>query len=148
MRRTLVSLALGALFVAGCGRTTPLDFKGKSRPAAPVDVSIYVNNHHLLISPSSVGAGPVDFTVANQSCYNETVWAGVLHEKGAITVSGPVPSDATAQISVTMHPGVYVLQADSYGNARCERESSVVIRGAKLRVGGPSRSGDSALLQP
>ncbi len=58
-------LACAALAVSACGSsatgaTTP-------RPPAPVNLTVYIDNSRVSVSPSSVGAGPVEFIITNQA---------------------------------------------------------------------------------
>jgi len=56
-RWTIRMLALGALAVSGCGGTS----KGATtpRPPAPVNLTVYIDNSRVSVSPTTVGAGPV-----------------------------------------------------------------------------------------
>jgi hypothetical protein len=150
MRRlAVVALALCALLVAGCGSTTPLNFKGKSRPSPPVDVSVYLNQRQILASPGSVAAGLVAFTFANQS--SNTQYILIRHHGYHSVISRdhqslPIRAGATAQLTLDIGPGDYEIgtAAEFLGAALDDH----YVTPAPLRVGPPGQAGDSALLQP
>ncbi len=145
MRRlALPAVALAALLVAGCGSTTPLAFKGKSRPSPPVDVSVYVNDHGISVSPASVGAGLVAFYVTNQATRAELITAFRAHHPNGPTVSsGELPPNGTAIVTADLRTGRYDLTGSGFVGG-----NPAPITPAHLRIGAPRQAGDSALLQP
>lgn len=143
-RLTLVTLALCGVVVAGCGSTTPLDFKGKSRPSPPVDVSVYVNDRGVSISPSSVGAGLVVFYVTNQATRAEMITVVRAHHPNLLAVtSGELQPNGTATVTADLRKGHYGLTGSGFVGG-----NPAPIAPALLRVGPPRQAGDSALLQP
>jgi hypothetical protein len=89
--RTIGILATGAMAVAACGSAGS---QSPSRPRAPtpVNLTVYVNDSRVLVSPSSLGAGPVLFIVTNQASASESL---------AISASGSsTPLASTAKVSV------------------------------------------------
>jgi hypothetical protein len=145
MRRlALVALAFCGLLAAGCGSTTPLAFKGKSRPSPPVGVSVYVNDHGISISPSSVGAGLVAFYVTNQATRAELITIFRAHHPDATALnSGDLPPNGTATVTVDLRKGRYDLTGSGFVGG-----NPAPIAPALLRIGPPRQAGDSALLQP
>jgi hypothetical protein len=143
-RLTLVALALGGLLVAGCGSTTPLDFKGKSRPSPPAGVSVYVNNRQVLVSPRSVSAGLVTFTVANQSSRRETLWLAGTGGNCTVATSGSVAPGQTAQFTVQLLDGAYTVGPCTAKGA----PGATSVKLGDLTVNSASGAGNSALLQP
>ena len=145
MRRlAVVALALGALLIAGCGSTTPLDFKGKTRPSAPVDVSVYVNNQRVLVSPAALGAGLITLNITNQA--SRSLMIDVAGTGGNCTTpgSGPMAPDTTAQLTLELGTGGYTVGPCTPGGS----PGASAIKAAALNVGSPRRDGDNALLQP
>jgi len=144
MRRARLGwIALGALLIAGCGTTTPLNFKGKSRPTPTVNVSVYVGPSHVLVSPTTVSAGIATFNVTNQSGSTESVRVVPDHSTPNNTVLaaesdsiGPIPSGGTAQLTLQLSDGGYPYAI-----------TSGKISGT-LRVTPATKAGNSALLQP
>lgn len=148
-RRALPAVALAALLVAACGSTTPLAFKGKSRPSPPVDVSVYVNHRQILASPDSVAAGLVEFTLANESSHTQymLIWHHGYHSvAGQDHQSLPIRAGATAQLTLDIGPGDYEI-----GTAAEDPGASLddhYVTPASLRVRPAGQAGNSALLQP
>ena len=145
MRRlAVVALALGALLIAGCGSTTPLNFKGKTRPSAPADVSVYISNQRVLVSPAAFGAGLITLNVTNQASKSLDVY--VAGKGGSCTMpgSGPMAPNTTAQMTLELGTGGYTV-------GPCTPDGSPgasPIKAAALNVGAPRRDGENALLQP
>jgi hypothetical protein len=148
MRRlAVVALALGALLIAGCGSTTPLDFKGKTRPSAPVDVSVYVNNQRVLVSPAKIGAGSALFTVANESSQDEDLCVGPAPPlKGCVTYFPSIAAGSTAQLTGDLKRGKYRLEVNTIGNDH--RPPHEITTSGQLLAGAARQDGDNALLAP
>lgn len=143
-RTTIGMLAVGALAVSACGATS----KGATtpRPAAPVDLTVYIDNSRVSLSPSSVGAGPVTFIITNQASHAESL--AVLRAGSAagqpLANTGPINPQATAQVTVNFgSPGAYALSTSGDGEG-----GGPSIRAASLHVGKPRPSSNNQLLQP
>ncbi|HTW12932.1 MAG TPA: hypothetical protein VME01_09325 [Solirubrobacteraceae bacterium] len=138
MRHTTLGIAAaGAVLVAGCGTATRLDFRGRSRPATPLEVSVYYGSNDLLVDPRTFTPGPVQFNITNQS--SDTV----MFALSSTSSSTSIPPGATGQITVDLTRPAYVIQA-----ARALRRNHTAVRVAILHRQGPARTGNSALLQP
>jgi hypothetical protein len=143
-RTTIGMLAVSALAVSACGAssqgaTTP-------RPAAPVNLTVYIDNSRVSVSPSTVGAGPVAFIITNQASQAESlaVLAAGSAAGQALADTGPINPQATAQVTVDFSsPGHYAL---STGGGDGSGGSS--IRAASLVVGKQRANSNSQLLQP
>jgi hypothetical protein len=137
-------LAVSALAVSACGSTS----QGATtpRPPAPVNLTVYIDNHRVSLSPSSVGAGPVAFIITNQASRAESLAilpAGSAAGQ-ALANTGPINPQATAQVTVNFSsPGAYSL---STGGGQASPGSS--IRSAKLTVGKARPNSNNQLLQP
>src|SRR4051812_32182883 len=70
-----------ALSVAGCGRN---DFKNDPRPPVPAEVSGKIAKDGVAVSPKELGAGLVNFTIAN-----------LTTKPGTLAIHGPVDADST-----------------------------------------------------
>jgi hypothetical protein len=141
---TIGMLAVSALAVSACGSssqgaTTP-------RPPAPVNLTVYVDNSRVSLSPASVGAGPVAFIITNQASQAESI---AILPKGsaagqALADTGPINPQATAQLTVNFSkPGTYALSTGGGDGA-----SGSAIRAATLTVGKTRANSNSQLLQP
>jgi hypothetical protein len=122
-------VAACGLLAAGCGSSS--HFTDFHRPPTPVDLTVYVNNHHVSVSPSRVGAGPVIFYVTNQATQSETVTIG-----SSQNTTGPINPDSSARIQVDLPTGEYLVKAGPQ------------IAPATLHIGKPRPNADNTLLQP
>jgi hypothetical protein len=134
--RRLATFAIGALVVAGCGDD---DFENLPRPPLNVGLSGVIQDDQVTVSPSSVGAGPITLTVANQTDEAQTV---TLEGESFRERVGPVPPNATGEIQRTLEPGQYEVRA---GTGRARREE---IAPATLEIGAERESSSNDLLLP
>ena len=126
--------ALCAVALAACGGGGQ-HFADVPRPPTPVDLSVYINNRHVAISPAKVGAGPVVLYVTNQASRTETLT--IRRAGAAVASSGPINSGQTAQVSADLRsPGSYAIATGG------------PVRAARLRIGKPRPNADNVLLQP
>lgn len=139
MSRTHVAfLAAGALGISACGSSA--HFADKPRPATPVDLTVYVNDTRVSVSPATVGAGPVIFYVTNATSRTESVTVQARDGR-ALATTGPINPQQTNQVQVDLSPGAYSLNTSGGAGAPA-------IRPAALRIGAPRPNADNALLQP
>jgi hypothetical protein len=129
-------LAFGA---AGCGDDG--DFANEARPPEELTVSTVITPKRVTVSPSRLGAGPVELLVSNQTTtsrrltlQSETLGAGGRELKQS---TGPINPGDTSSLKADLDPGTYTVTAgdDAIGLARIE-------------VGAPRPSGQDRLLQP
>ncbi len=137
-------LAGTALVVSACGSTAPAIVN--PRPAAPVNLTVFIDNSRVSVSPSTVGAGPVEFIITNQATQTESL--AVLPAGASagqpLANTGPINPQGTAQVTVDFsHPGSYSVATGGDGAG-----SGSSIRAALIRVGHQRASSDSQLLQP
>lgn len=140
---TIGILALLAFALTACGSTA--HFADKSRPAAPVNVTVYVNNAKISLSPSSVGAGPVVFIITNQATSSVALTVRPALGGGALASTAPINPQATSSFSVDFHPGDYTLATSASSS---DTLSSGSISSASLHIGSARANGNSSLLQP
>jgi hypothetical protein len=147
-RMTIGILGIGALTVAGCGGSGT--FANKPRPPVPVNLTVYINNARVSVSPRSVGAGPVVFIVTNQSTKAESL--AVMPKGGpasrALADTSPINPQATAQVTVNVNPGEYTVSTTTGGATEAARATASPIRSARLHIGPPRPSASNQLLQP
>jgi hypothetical protein len=150
MRRTTFSaVAVVVVAVSGCGSSGT--FANKPRPAIPVNLTVYINNSKVSLSPASVGAGEVVFIVTNQATRAESL---TVHPAGngsqSLASTGPINPQGTGQVAVEFSkPGEYSVSTANVGGATdaalTEQRS---IQPASLHIGAPRPSSSSQLLQP
>ncbi|HKO27495.1 MAG TPA: hypothetical protein VJU80_08570 [Solirubrobacteraceae bacterium] len=143
-RTTIGMLAVSALAVSACGAssqgaTTP-------RPPAPVNLTVYIDDHRVSLSPSSVGAGPVAFIITNQADSAESL--AILPKGSAagrpLADTGPINPQATAQVTVNFSsPGTY-----SVSTGRGDGGPASSVQAATLTVGKARGNSNNQLLQP
>ncbi len=137
-------LAGTALLVSACGSTAPAIVN--PRPAAPVNLTVFIDNSRVSVSPSTVGAGPVEFIITNQATQTESL--AVLPAGASagqpLANTGPINPQGTAQVTVEFsHPGRYSVATGNGGAG-----SGSAIQAAVIHVGHQRSSSDNQLLQP
>jgi hypothetical protein len=99
---TIGVLAATTLVVGGCGGSSK--FANKVSPPLPVNLTVYINDARVSVSPARVGAGPVIFQVTNQASKAESV--AIMRAGGAggqpLATTGPINPQATAQVTVDL----------------------------------------------
>lgn len=131
-------LAVLVLVVSGCGAKS---YKNELRPPAPINVSAYVSNKAMSVSPNSFGAGPIVVIVTNQSqtsqeaTFETDQFGG---SQGTIRQStAPINPGETGQIKLDVRQGNYRL-----------RVGSLAIKPARVTVGSERQSAQNKVLQP
>jgi hypothetical protein len=143
-RWTIGMLAASAIAVTACGSTS--SGATTPRPAAPVNVTVYIDNSAASVSPSSVGAGPVRFIITNQASQAESlaIQASGSSDDKPLANTGPINPQATAQVTVDFSsPGTYSLSTE-----RGAAATASAVRPASIKVGPPRPSSDNQVLQP
>ena len=137
-------LAGAALSVSACGSSAPAS--STPRPPTPVNLTVYIDNTRVSVSPASVGAGPVEFIITNQATQAESI---AILPSGApagrtLASTAPIHPQATAQIRVSFRsPGSYSVATGGGGPS-----SGSAIRSASIHIGAKRPSSDNELLQP
>jgi hypothetical protein len=133
-RRVVAPLSALAvlMFAAGCGSED--DFDNAPRAAAPVDLTASVNDKKVDVSPGVVGAGLVNFTIANQASDPvRFTLAGPTDE-----ASSEIPPGTVASLKVNLEEGDYEAGAGEGSE----------IRADGLKVGAERPTSQNELLQP
>jgi hypothetical protein len=135
--------------IAGCGSSG--HFANRPSPPTPVNLTVFINNQRVSVSPSSVGAGPVVLIVTNQAntAQSLTVLPAGASAAQPIADTGPINPQATAQLTVNLNtPGAYTVGITPSASTQAAAALPSGVRPAVLRVGHPRPSGSNALLQP
>jgi hypothetical protein len=143
-RRTIAMLAGTAVAVSACGASSPAAIT--PRPPAPVNLTVFIDDSRVSVSPAIVGAGPVEFIITNQASRAESV--AILPTGSSagqpLATTAPINPQATAQITVNFSsPGKYSVATGGGGSG-----SSSGIRAASIHIGANRASSDDELLQP
>jgi hypothetical protein len=139
------ALALGALValavsLSGCGGGGD-DYHNTLRPPAPINITAYISNQRVAVSPRRFGAGPIAVIITNQSDASQEL-TFETHELGGskpgITQStSPINPGDTAELHVNAPSGTYQV-----------RTSDDAIEPATLVVGAKRQSAQNEVLQP
>jgi hypothetical protein len=142
-------LVFAAAGVSGCGGST--HFANRPRPPSPVNLTVYINNQRISISPSSVGAGPVVLIVTNQASNAESLRVLPAGAAAAqpLADTGPISPQGTAQVTVNLDsPGDYSVAIAPNSSTEAAAALPTGIRAALVHVGKPRASASNQLLAP
>jgi hypothetical protein len=127
---TAAAIGIAVLAVAGCGRD---DFENEPRPAVPAEVGIKLGADEVVVSPREVGAGLVNFTIANLG-----------DTPGSVEITGP-----TEAASDEIAPGATTILKTELETGEYEAIASDAEAAPFEFVVGPDReSSSSELLLP
>jgi hypothetical protein len=126
----LPATLLVVVAVAGCGRN---DFNNDPRPPVPAEVSVKIATDGVGVSPKEVGAGLVNFTVAN-----------LTDGTGSLAIHGPVSAE-----SDQIGPGdALTLKVDLKSGSYEASANGIAVRPFNFTVGPERPSGKNDLLLP
>lgn len=149
MRKTMIfSFVAALLLLSACGSSGT--FANKPRPATPVNLTVYINDQRISLSPASVGAGEVVFIVTNQASRAVSL---TIHPAGnssqSLASTGPINPQATGQVAVDLgQPGEYSVSTAAVAATDAALAEQHSIQSASLYVGAPRPSSSNQLLQP
>jgi hypothetical protein len=149
MLRRITMLVVTAAVVAGCGSGGG-HFANLPRPPSPVNVTVFIDDQRVSISPSSVGAGPVVFIVTNQASQSQSINilpAGVAAGQ-PLADTGPISPQATAQITVDLNRGKYSVGTGPVGATEAAQSQPSGITPASLQIGRHRPSASGQLMNP
>jgi hypothetical protein len=135
--RTIGMLAVGAVAAAGCGGNTKT-FANQAPPPTPINVTVYISNARVSVSPASIGAGPVTFVVANHATTAESVQIQAAGSSGQpLATTGPINPQGTASVNFDFNqPGRYTVATGSGHTTEASTASpSSSIASATLTIG-------------
>ena len=124
------------MFIAGCGED---DFENKARAPVREALTGVIQDDEVTVSPSKIGAGPVEITISNQTDSKHSI---TLEGQSIIERGGSVGPGDTATIQKTLEPGSYEVRAGSEKAVRQE------IQPAVLEIGKKRKNSNNELLLP
>jgi len=130
--------------VAGCGGGK--QFANNPRPPVPVNLSVYIDDARVSISPRAVGAGPLIFIVTNQASHAQSM--AITRGRNSIADTGPINPQGTAQLTVDASPGDYAVSTAVAARTQAQRYTSHHPRTTVLHIGPPRPSASNQLQQP
>jgi hypothetical protein len=147
MRRTTIGIfAMTMLVASGCGSSQT--FANHPRPPLPINLTVYVNDARVSVSPRAFGAGPVNFIIANGASRAESVQVQASGSSSTLADTGPISTQATGQVRVDLPPGDYTVLTGSRGATVARQAAGSSIQAARLHVGPERRAAASDLLGP
>jgi hypothetical protein len=131
--RALVAVAVlaAALFVAACGGRD--DFENEPRPPVPAELTVKIGDGEVVVSPRTVGAGLVNFQIANF----EDSPAVLAIEGPTEAVSEEIAPRGSNTLKTELATGSYQVSADG-----------VAATPFTFEVGPERESGQNDLLLP
>jgi hypothetical protein len=145
--RTIVVLGIGALAATACGATGG-KLASRLRPPTPINLTVYVNDSRISVSPVSVGAGPVVFVVTNQGSHSESLSISAAGGSHSLATTAPINPQGTTQVSVDFKPGNYTIATAAHGETDAQRSRPSTIAPASIHIGRERPSSSNSLLQP
>lgn len=141
-------VGLSALAVVACGSTGG-KAASKDSPPTPINLSVYVNDSRISVSPGAVGAGPVVFVVTNQASHAESLAIAAADGSSRVLAStAPINPQGTTQVSVDFKPGDYTIETAPHGKTDAQLSQQSSITPAALHIGRERESSSNQLLQP
>ena len=142
----MLAAVLGTLVLAGCGGGT--HFANTGRPASQLNVSVYVNDQRISVSPGSVTVGLVTITITNQSSNARAIQISPAGGSSAVTSTGPISPQATDQVTVNLSSGNYTVGTAPGSSTLAAAATPTGVAPGLLRVQGQRGNSNSHLLQP
>lgn len=145
-RTSIGWLTVTALAVCGCGSTTR--YANKPRPATPINLTVYIGNNHVSVSPAKVGAGPVVFEVTNQSGRAASLSIAPAQGGNPLASTAPINPQGTAQVSVDLRRGDYEVTTSGGASTEAGQAQPGGITPGRVHVGAARPSAGGNLLSP
>lgn len=145
-RTTLTVLLFAAGAISACGGGA--HFSDRQRPAVPVNVSVYINDQRVAVSPGSVPPGPVALTITNQSSTAQSLEVAPAGGSSAITTTGPISPQANDQVTVDLSAGQYTVGIAPNNATQAAAATPTGVASGLLTVQGQRETSNNQLLQP
>jgi hypothetical protein len=148
MRRTTIGILVAAsVAISGCGGGSGVS-PTASRPPAPVNLTVYVNDSKVSVSPTSVGAGPVVLIVTNQASHAEALAISSADGSHTLASTAPINPQATTQVSVDFKPGNYTIATAPHGSTDASLANPTSVTAASIHIGPTRSNSNNSLLSP
>jgi hypothetical protein len=145
------SVRAGVITVAALGATAcgGAHFANLPRPPSPINLTVYINDQRVSVSPNDIGAGPVVLIVTNQASNAESLQVlPVGRVAQPLASTGPISPQAAAQVTVNLAPGEYSIAIAPGTSTEAAAATPSGIQPALIRVGKPRPSASNQLLSP
>lgn len=145
--RRIAIVGASTLAVSACGSVGGKSARA-SRPSTPVNLTVYVDDARVSVSPSSVGAGPVVFIVTNQASKAEALAISRSGQTQPLASTAPINPQGTTQVAVDFRPGEYTISTAGHGATDAQATQASSIRSASIHIGHARTNSSDQLLQP
>jgi hypothetical protein len=143
--RMIGILGAAALALTACGGGGG-QAASELRPPTPINLTVYVNDSKVSVSPASVGAGPITFIVTNQASHAEAL--AISMGGSTLASTAPINPQGTTQVSVNFKPGRYTISTGDQGKNDAQLSKQSSIRSASIHIGRERASSSNSVLQP
>ncbi len=148
MRRRMIGfLGIVALGLSACGGASQ-KLVSQIRPPAPINLTVYVNDVRVSVSPAAVGAGPVVFIVTNQASQAESLTISRSGGSRPIASTAPINPLGATQVAVDFKPGNYTIATGAHAGTDATLAQPSLIRAASIHIGRERANSSGALLEP
>jgi hypothetical protein len=145
--RMIGILAAGAFAASACG-SSGTEQASLNRPPSPVNLTVYVNDSRVSVSPTSVGAGPVMFIITNQAGHAESLAISASGSARPLASTAPINPQGTTQVEVDFTPGRYTIATAPHGRTEAQLSRPSTIAAATIHIGRRRAGADGQLMQP
>ncbi len=145
--RTTSFVAATALAASGCGGSAGQS-ADVARAPTPVNLSVFVSDSRISVSPASLGAGPVIFVVTNQASHSESLAITAAGRSQPLASTAPINPQGTTEVQVDFAPGEYSISSMPHGTSQAALSALPPIPPAALHIGPSRNTGGGALLSP
>lgn len=146
-RWTWIGLASAtAVSLCACGSS---HFANQSRPPVTAQLSVAITTRGVSVSPASIGAGPVTFTITNLTANAESLSVAASGSSGGALIStSPINPQGTDVVSADLsRQGDYSVSASASGT-EASVSGPTSPTPAQLHVGASRPSSSNTLLTP
>jgi len=134
-KASLVVAAATVLAVSACGSTKR--YANNPRPPDLVILATAVTNDRVAVVPARIGAGPVEFTLANETGASQTVTVASDQAGQLRLQTPPINPGDTASLKTVLKTGGYTVRVDGS-----------TIRASRVAVGPSRPSAQNTLIEP
>jgi hypothetical protein len=113
----------------------------------PLNVSVYINDQRISVSPTSTTPGPVAITITNQSSSAASIEIAPAGGS-AITTTGPISPQANDQVTVDLSTGQYTVGIAPNSSTQAAAAAPTGIVPGTLTVQGQRPNSNNQLLTP
>ncbi len=145
--RTVGVLGAVILGVSACGSASE-KVVSQVRPPVPINVTVYVDDARVSVSPAATGAGPVTFIVTNQASQAESLTISRSGQAHPLASTAPINPLGATQVAVDFKPGDYTIATGTRGGTDATLAQPSSIQAASIHIGRERANSSGTLLEP